>query len=66
VRFHRGHGWPVQYQHSRIHPLASPGRRGASLEVLQVSDTDRVDEDWMTIAEELAPIIRRMNPKDNA
>jgi len=25
-----------------------------------------VDEDWMTIAEELAPIIRRMNPKDNA
>jgi hypothetical protein len=34
--------------------------------VLQVSDTDCVDEDWMTIAEELAPIIRRMNPKDNA
>lgn len=24
VRFHRGHGWLVQYQHSRIHPLASP------------------------------------------
>jgi hypothetical protein len=65
VRFHRGHGWPVQYQHSRIHPLASPGRRGASLEVLQVSDTDRVDK-AAAVAEELAPIIRRMNPKDNA